>query len=397
MKKRFLPKNFQEILLQYLKSHYTKGAGKLTDWNAKDVHYFSKGVMALNEIFTLKRESTKQNYFFDPVMRSGYLSYFLPVNAMKAFSLFYKIKPQIPKDTIHILDVGSGPLTLSLGYLFFLEQRFKKKKGKWKIHITALEQNDKILKDGIALIEKWLETSSLKDKAAIQVQPHVKNVFDFKPNNKKFDVILIGNFLNEVKTRDFQQKSILSMLKRFSKNNTQVLCLEPAFKKVSRDLQALRDEILACTSFGVVAPCLHHHVCPLNITAKADWCHFSEPWVIPDFIQAFDKKTGLKKTNLMYSYLFLENHHTPTATKQEFVAISNTMQQKGRLEVLGCGPAGRVKFIRSNSNESNQNKDFNSIYRGQLFHYSHIEDSDFDANKITNIGKNQKFIVEDVS
>lgn len=386
------PKSFETLLLKHLKTHYLKGANQTETWNQKDTIYFAKGVKALNQIFTTERQNTKQNYFFDPVMRSGYLAYFLPVNVMKAFSIFTKLNPSIVKEKISILDIGSGPLTLTLSYLFFLEKKLKKKKGKWLIEITALEQNEKILKDGISLLQNWVEVSELKNKVTLKIKPIVRNALSFKMNRKKFDIFLVGNFLNEITSRAKQQKSILDYLNQFSHQNSQIFFLEPSTKKVARDLQALRDCLLEKSSFRVLGPCLHQEICPLNVTAKADWCHFLEPWSSPKFIQQFDKKVGLKKTNLMYSYLFMQNHFTPKEEAEKFIAISNAMKLKGRLELIGCGQAGRVKFIRSNINESKQNDIFKGIHRGQYFSYPDLQTAKFQVDRIVNIGKNNKIL-----
>ena len=79
-----LPSSFEKTLLSYLKKTYLKNKNAIPQWGLRDVQYFSKGIIELNNSFTETRSERRVNYFNDPVMRSGYLAYFLPVNAVRA-------------------------------------------------------------------------------------------------------------------------------------------------------------------------------------------------------------------------------------------------------------------------------------------------------------------------
>lgn len=398
MKALKFPPAFQDVLFAHLKKFYIKGTSSDSEWNEKDVKYFAKGIIKLNESFTITKTDRAMNYFNDPVMRSGYLAYFLPVNAMKAYSLLTKINPSIPRPKIQILDLGAGPLTFSLGYLFFLANKLTKRKGNTEIIIHAVEQNEKILKDGTTLLHNFVKASGLDKKVKVKVIPYVGNAFQTRLKTNSVDLILSGNFLNEIPERRKQAEYFLKLLRKHSHPHTQVFLLEPASKKISRDLQSLRDQIIGETDYTVLAPCLHQQTCPLNLTAKSDWCNFTQTWESPDFIQDFDTITKLKKTFLMYSYLFLQNNAAELAkhTAKEFIAISNGMREKGRYELIGCGPAGRIRFIRSNQNGSEGNNAIESMTRGQNFSISPFESEEFELNRNVNLGKNHKIISADL-
>lgn len=367
-----LPIEFETALLAYLKKGFLKGKFAANAWNDNDVRYFSKGILKLNQAFTTQRSSRALNYFNDPVMRSGYLAYFLPVNAAKALGIFQEKIPNMSLSTeIRIADVGAGPLTMTFGLLFHLFAILKKNPPSHQMPITvfvdAYEQNSTTLKEGMALLRDYVALCDFKNQVRMSVTPHAVNLLKDRLPVMQYDYVLAGNLFNEFETRDVQWhlcQKILSLCK----NKGRVLFLEPSFKKVSRDLQALRDQMMG-GAFQILGPCLHHETCPLNLVAKADWCHFRHEWQAPKFIRAFDQWTHLKKTHLLYSYLFLQNcaEPKPLYPFTEFVALSDVMAVKNHFEWIGCGPAGRVRFLLQRSDRSSLNQDFQNIGRGKRF------------------------------
>jgi len=336
-----LPHLFEKVLLRFLKENYLKKGQVSQSWNARDTQYFAKGIVALNLSFTKNRAGKYRDYFNDPVMRSGYLAYFLPVNAMKAAAIFNShniLDSQIKE--IRIADLGAGPLTLTFGFLFHLMENITIFRGRVRLVIDAFELNKKILSDGISILKDFIHKAGLKGQFEVKINALNGNIFKQKWPNQKYDYLFLGNFLNEFEKRPVQWNMVRLFLNSFSKPDTKVLFIEPGSKKIARDLQYLRDELLEETNYSVLAPCLHQEKCPLNLTAKSDWCNFTQDWKAPQFIQDFDEITSLKKEYLLYSYLFIQNGgvEAPKHAPQEFVAISNLMKAKGRQDVIGCGP-----------------------------------------------------------
>src|SRR5690349_3720160 len=109
------PAHLEKLILDYLKKAFLdprkmKGAGE--SFNEKDFKYFSRGAGLLSEAYTVERETLPKNYFNDPVLRSGYLLYFLPVNYLKIIRIFEQFSPQeLVSGKIRILDIGCGPGT----------------------------------------------------------------------------------------------------------------------------------------------------------------------------------------------------------------------------------------------------------------------------------------------
>lgn len=367
-----LPVEFEKALLTYLKKNFLKGKFAANDWNDNDVRYFSKGILKLNQAFTTARSDRALNYFNDPVMRSGYLAYFLPVNAIKALGIFQEKLPivSLPPE-IRIADIGAGPLTMTFALLFHLFSILKKSPLSQStpvfISVDAYELNLTIVKEGMALLREYVLLCGLKNQVRVTVTPCALNLLKDRLPAMQYDYVLAGNLFNEFETRDVQW-GLCQKILDLCKKNGHILFLEPASKKVSRDLQALRDRIIE-GPFHILGPCLHHEACPLNVVAKSDWCHFRHEWRAPKFIQAFDELTHLKKTQLMYSYLFLQNGATPKVSGKltEFIAISDVMMAKNGFEWIGCGPAGRVRFILQQGDQSPINQGFQKISRGKEF------------------------------
>jgi hypothetical protein len=79
--------------------------------------------------------------------------------------------------------------------------------------------------------------------------------------------------------------------------------------------------------------------------------------------------TDLKKTVLMYSYLVLLNGKelAPHYSPKEFIAITERLSGKGREEIVGCGPSGRIRFVRSARDVSKENAAMDALGRGSFF------------------------------
>lgn len=373
MQKIAIPQVFVKTLLAFIKKTYLKGPNATKPWNKQDTLFFAKGILKLSQGFTSQRGDRYQDYFNDPVLRSGYLSYFLPVNLAKVLSIFQKHQLTWSKKSLHIVDVGAGPLTLSTALVLHLIDIQPRLSDTLKITVDVYEMNAKVAAEGAQILEALVQRT-WGDKAHLKINIHSGNIFHKKLPSKKADFILLGNVLNEFKTRTQQSQMIQNLLKAFGRKDTHVLMIEPGTKKDSRDLQILHDQILEKTSYKVLGPCLHQQNCPLNSVAKADWCHFKQLWEAPKFLLDFDKITKLKKYYLLYSYLFLQNtEEVKEYSPSEFVAISDVMKVKGRDDLIGCGPAGRIRFSLRSYDISPENKDLTKIIRGEFFTVPELE------------------------
>ena len=178
-----IPDFWEPLLKGYVKKTFyadtrRKDFADREDFTEGDYRFFAKGVGELNLAFTRERHALPKNYFNRKELRSGYLLYFLPVNALKVAALL----SQLPENQfvtanggkIKIIDVGSGPGTGMLGTMLYLENLLRGRKGgeielKW----ILIDQSRQVLNDAFALHESVLAhlkesnpTWSFKDRLA---------------------------------------------------------------------------------------------------------------------------------------------------------------------------------------------------------------------------------------
>lgn len=376
------PTELEKIIHTYLKQTYLAGrfeSKKGTSFNDQDIRFFSKGTSRLSEAFTSERGSLPKNYFNDPVLRSGYLFYFLPVNILKITSVLNELYPtELTTGKIRVLDLGSGPGTSVLGTMAFYAQMLQSKKIKdaW-LDFTLIDQNFSILKDAKNLHDAYKNELEEKVKG-FNSMISVKN-YDLTRGALKrflrsfrFHLIIVSNLLNEWNDLKNKVSFIQALMEDQLEKNGKLIIIEPALQKTSRDLQLVRDEILALNrEHHVWAPCLHQEGCPLNVVNQRDWCHFYLPWRAPIFIEKADRLLGLNKQWLNCSYLILskkprESQKLFSNPQSTWRVISNPLPSKGKRELILCGPPGRYHLNRQDKDRSRLNIALDEMRRGDL-------------------------------
>jgi len=129
-----------------------------------------------------------------------------------------------------------------------------------------------------------------------------------------------------------------------------VILIEPALRKTSRELLAVRDQLLALSDLAIVAPCFWTGACPALVRDR-DWCH--------DAVTATDRRID-------YSYLVLRDRWKPIPGQLRYRVVSDPMPEKGRLKLYACGPTGRDPYVRLDRNESPANAAFAQLQRGDV-------------------------------
>lgn len=127
----------------------------------------------------------------------------------------------------------------------------------------------------------------------------------FFASNEPIGLLLISHVLNELSAAD------LAALRKVIGRAEEVLWVEPGTHVVSRQLSAIRDELIEGNGFSVVAPCTHQLACPaLAPGNERDWCHFfapppSEIFANPDWVK-FGQRAGIDLRSLPYAFLALD-------------------------------------------------------------------------------------------
>jgi hypothetical protein len=135
-----------------------------------------------------------------------------------------------------------------------------------------------------------------------------------------------------------------------------MVILEPALRETSRELLAVRDQLVA-GGLHVVAPCLWTGPCPA-LARDRDWCH--------DTTYEPAEVVGQRPRRVDFSYLALRATGQPLSDPALFRVVSDLLEEKGRLRVFGCGPAGRHPLVRLDRHRTPANAAFDGIARGDV-------------------------------
>ena len=169
----------------------------------------------------------------------------------------------------------------------------------------------------------------------------------------KFDLVVAAHLLNELFVERAPSERVALRARRVRAWSTLLapngvlILIEPALRDTSRELLAVRDQVLAAGLY-VVAPCFWTGPCPA-LALERDWCHDAAP--VPS------------KPRVDFSYLVLRAEPVPLAPALNRV-VSDPMPEKGRLRLFVCGPQGRHPLIRLTRYRSRENAALDRATRG---------------------------------
>jgi hypothetical protein len=354
-----------QTMPQWVKDHYSpRESWKGKPFSREDAHFFFKGIEELSEIFTQDRGRALQRYFEHPRFRSGYLLYFLPLQAGKFISVFNR-HAKFLEDALRnsgpvfrVADLGAGPCTASIAFLLWVLDRFATMDGLPEIEIQAVDIHGTVLQEGAELV-RLIGSSFPRIRGRVRISTERMSWQEWSRKSgkqpTKQDLILLGHVLNE--GRDRQLEAWCELYTRC--NEAGILAIEPASKGASQGLSQLRDRILeqfaslnededsvlddgrpealdGLPPAAIVGPCPHFQACPL--AEGPDWCHFSFPAQFPgEWFTYFSKGLGSERQWLKFSYLWM----TPKqiAPSQLPLLISDALTKRNTtVEALICRP-----------------------------------------------------------
>ena len=389
MKPLLLPSFWEPLLKRYIKKTFyagtrKKGFADREEFTEGDYRFFAEGVRRLNIAFTQERGSLPRNYFHQKDLRSGYLLYFLPVNALKVAALLAQTSPLSPLSLIRrgdggevrILDLGSGSGTGMFGTFLWLENLFKKGGALTvPLHLSwiLIDQNRQALQDATQLheelVDHWKKTHpNWPLHSEIQTQlVDLISAPSIKVPAQSVDLVLALNLMNELPQE--RRIRLIDRAMHFLKPEGRFLIMEPALQRTTRQLMELHDEILERNAAFVYAPCLHQSRCPMLASNHRDWCHTTIEWERPFWIGKLDHLVGIRKDYLQCSYLVLGTQPPRPVSNQRWRVVSGHLNSKGKSELLLCGPAGLPglqRVTRLDRDWSEKNRPFDDAHRGDL-------------------------------
>jgi hypothetical protein len=173
----------------------------------------------------------------------------------------------------------------------------------------------------------------------------------------RFDLIVAAHLLGELFVdRPFEERiddrarRVRAWTEELLAPGGTVILLEPALRETSRELLAVRDQLLALSDLEIVAPCFWSGACPALANPR-DWCH--------DAVAAGDRRID-------FSYLVLRDRWKPLPGQLSYRVVSDPLPEKGRLKLYACGPTGRHAFVRLDRHEGPANAAFGKLVRGDV-------------------------------
>lgn len=391
-----MPPFWEKLLKSYVKKAFYGDTRKKvfadrSEFTEGDYRFFTTGVRELNLAFTQERASLPKNYLNRKELRSGYILYFLPINALKVAALLGEIPtghfltPEglSPEGLqLTIMDVGSGPGTGMLGTMLYLERVLREAGSQVKkalqLRWILIDQNRQALNDAAALHDPALEQlrkkfQSWKISSEVRLVtgnffsgrlPHIPNAGEGSPA----DLILCLNVTSEL-GRDRRLPLVEGLLRNHLAPHGRLLVMEPALRITTRDLMELRDGLLEDEAGFVYAPCLHQAACPMLRSNARDWCHTYIPWNQPPWMEKIDRLAAIRKDYLKCSYLLLGREKTAGISADHWRVVSGPLNSKGKSERLLCGEGALpelLRVMRLDRDASPANQDFDHLERGDI-------------------------------
>lgn len=350
------------------------------------VKTLAANVGRLSRLLTQEREDLPSAYLKDAELREAYVSYFLAANLEKIWLPLQELAQHsdslLSRETLRILDIGSGPGTALLGVMgYFVSQN-----SAMQLDCTAMDQVAENLKEAEKLFAEH--------RAITGVRASLKTIQSGIEGTEKrtvgqFDLIILSNVLNELYAQDAdkinKRTAILnSILTNLLDDQGSCIIIEPALRETSRDMLLVRDGLLA-QGFHVYSPCLCSTACPALANPK-DWCHEDLPWNAPELIQDIDSLTGLRKDSLKFSYAVLRKDTRSlldVCKRNAFRVVSDPLVSKGKREFYICGADGRRLIMRLDKDATPVNQQFATMRRGNVVHFEHL----IDEGKRYKVGK----------
>ena len=270
---------------------------------------------------------------------------------------------------LRIIDLGAGCGAMSLGALAALPELTditgitgitgSRAGGGPQLDILAIDR------DGLALA---IARTALRELAARRGIAATITTRDDDVHHAKLpaaDLVVIGTLLNEL-APGARIELALGALATIGDDGA-VIIIEPALRDTARALHELRDMIVRGGRGHVFAPCTRTLApCPA-LADPRDWCHEDRALRLPPRTAELARLTHLRDGGMKFSYLVLRRQPlalVPSASAWR--VVSAPMPAKGKLEVIGCSPAGRLPLRLLRRHRTPDNRSFDAADRGDV-------------------------------
>jgi len=252
------------------------------------------------------------------------------------------------RDPLRVVDVGAGCGAMSLGAASALPRA---------LAIVAIDLDTRALAIASAALR------ALPRTAPLEVTTRVADVRDAAIPTA--DLVILGSVLNEL-SADAALAVVDRALAAIADDGA-VIVIEPALRETSRALHAVRDAVLARALGHVFAPCTRTGTpCPA-LADPDDWCHEDRPIALPPRTAELARATHLRDNGMKFSYLVLRRSPRPLVDEAPaYRVVSAQRAAKGKLEMYGCGDAGRVTLRLLRRHRDDRTRPFERADRGDV-------------------------------
>lgn len=290
----------------------------------------------------------------------------------------------LPARPLRVVDLGAGCGAMSLGLIAALDAQVPTA----SLAITAIDRDRDALgiaANAIRAITSAPSTSRPSTSAPSTSAPSASAPSTSAPSCVTFtirvddamsvaipacDLVVMGTLLNELPS-DAARIALVERALAAIADDGAVIVIEPALRETTRSLHVVRDSLIARGKAHVFAPCTRQGTpCPA-LADPTDWCHehraLGAAPKLPPKTAELARLTHLRDDGLKFSYLVLRKQSLSLAEDAGAWRIVGTpWQQKGKLEVLACGNAGRVTLRLLKRHRAAGNRAIERVAKGHV-------------------------------
>jgi hypothetical protein len=222
------------------------------------------------------------------------------------------------------------------------------------LELVAIDEHGENLRDAARLVAE-LERLDARlppvrfEALRLDVVTDRRDLFPLAVTRGRFDLAILANVLCEVAGghadgSDRATALVEAVAADLLDQNGAIVVIEPALRRTARDLERVRDRLLAERKLVAVAPCLDQGPCPALLKER-DWCVSTRAWESPRWVAEIERRIGLRKEALKLAYLVLAKEPLPPPAPGVWQVVSDVLDLKGELRVFLCGE-GRWLVVR---------------------------------------------------
>ncbi len=253
---------------------------------------------------------------------------------------------------LRITDLGAGCGAMSLGMLATLDPSIG-------LTILAIDRDKDALGIAATAVRSYAATRGVTAAITTRADDATRTALPAA------DLVVIGTLLNEL-AADAQLRVVERALASIGDDGA-VIVIEPALRDTARALHELRDTLVGRGAAHVFAPCTRAIApCPA-LADPSDWCHEDRAITLSPRTAELARLTHLRDGGLKFAYLVLRRAPLPLVDAPgAWRIVSAPRPAKGKLEVIGCGDAGRVTLRLLKRNRTDANRDLERADRGDV-------------------------------